>query len=65
MPETWFAVEMTMAESGDSYFAVLRDAEALANYVRVNANDLGSMKISAVDPSTLAEARIKETFADA
>jgi hypothetical protein len=56
---------MTMAESGDSYFAVLRDAEALANYVRVNANDLGSMKISAVDPSTLAEARIKETFADA
>ena len=65
MPETWFAIEMTTID-GDEFYAIVRDQDALAQYVRVNSGDkLSTMKISAVDPSTLAEARIKETFVDA
>ena len=52
MNEIWYAVELVIAET----------PEALSDYVRVNARDAASFRISAVEPGLLARERMVDTF---
>lgn len=63
MPEMWYAVEL-IDLSGDSFGAVLRTVDALAQYMKANGDIMSSARISAVEPAALAYLRIIETFSD-
>ena len=49
-----FLVRGTTRESGEHIYEIVRDADALGNFVRVNANEVATYLIRAVDERTLA-----------
>lgn len=56
-----FAVEF-YDEDNDQHGDVLRDADALAQYVKANANDLTVMRIVRIDPGRIAALATNEEF---
>lgn len=65
MSKTYWVVETQGVESGQiDERRVFADPTNLANYVRVNANDVRLFRIAIADEANLVELRITEAFSD-